>query len=617
MTQKFDPGEWLDREEADRLAARNHYTASHNTSSPEITAEVDTVIARLEADFTDITSSYANWLHVGFAFANEFGEKGRAFYHRVSRFYTGYTMANTDKQYDQCLKSHGHGITIKTFFHMAKQAGVDISGNKACKEVNSSQYSGVSAPRTGGGPSILPSISPSKLSAGDAPAEEEKLPTLPDFIFDRLPEFFKKVVMMAGSKEERDMLFLGSLVTLSSCLPKFSGYYANKKVYPNLYLYVTAPASAGKGNLVMCRHLVNPVDEEKSQQGYLENLLHDQQMREYNAMKNKDLSIEKPVKPPVRMLFIPANNSTTGFYQLLADNEGSGLLFETEGDTIVQTFRTDYGNFSDGVRKAYHHEFICYYRRTDREHVRILCPRLSIVISSTLGQLPGLIPSVENGLASRFMFYNMNMCPDWDDVFSRKFSMGMDDHFKKLGQEFYSLYNSLKKVPAIDFSLTEKQKDRFNSYFSQLQGKYLVLQGMDSIAIIRRLGLMAFRMMMVLTAMRIPETGDFSPFQQCMDEDFESVLSIIGVLVRHASYVLSQLPPVVKTIKGQNSKERFFDSLTGKFSRQDYVALGKSMDISERTAQNYISSFCDKGLILREQRDTYTKENAWIEKMRQ
>lgn len=83
---------------------------------------------------------------------------------------------------------------------------------------------------------------------------------------------------------------------------------------------------------------------------------HELEMMEYNEKKGKDASAEKPNKPPEKMLFIPANNSTTGVFQLLFDNEGRGLMFETEGDTLAQAFKTDYGNYSDGFRKAFHHE---------------------------------------------------------------------------------------------------------------------------------------------------------------------------------------------------------------------------------------------------------------------
>ena len=52
-----------------------------------------------------------------------------------------------------------------------------------------------------------------------------------------------------------------------------------------------------------------------------------------------DFSMPKPIKPLEKMLIIPANNSATGVFQLLSENEGSGLLFETEGDTLACAFK--------------------------------------------------------------------------------------------------------------------------------------------------------------------------------------------------------------------------------------------------------------------------------------
>ncbi|MDR3047692.1 MAG: DUF3987 domain-containing protein [Bacteroidales bacterium] len=52
-------------------------------------------------------------------------------------------------------------------------------------------------------------------------------------------------------------------------------------------------------------------------------------------------------------LLMPVNSSATTFFQILNDNNGVGLMFETEGDTLAQTFKSEHGNFSDGFRKAF------------------------------------------------------------------------------------------------------------------------------------------------------------------------------------------------------------------------------------------------------------------------
>ena len=64
---------------------------------------------------------------MGFALADALGENGRSYYQRLSRFYPSYTETETNKQFDNCLKSHGHGITIKTLFHFAKLANINIA----------------------------------------------------------------------------------------------------------------------------------------------------------------------------------------------------------------------------------------------------------------------------------------------------------------------------------------------------------------------------------------------------------------------------------------------------------------------------------------------------------
>jgi hypothetical protein len=602
MTQEFNPLEWYDKAKAEEAVyhdqscrpSANQSFPPKRINNPSISSNVDMLIARIEAAFTDITTSYADWLNLGFAFASEFGESGRKFYHRVSRFYNGYTKAETDKQYDQCLKSHGHGITIKTFFHLAKQAGIEAKHGAWGMEHGAGDVEH--------GVCSVPS------DAEDDPPEEEQ-PTLPDHLFDHLPDFFKRVVVRASSKEERDILLLGAMVTVGSCLTNFSGRYDEKTVFPNLFLYITAKASSGKGRLVLCRNLVNLIHQDKRKQFYQENLLYETEVKEYNLLKGKDLDLEKPRKPPVRMLFIPANNSSSGFLQLIADNEGKGLILETEGDTISQALKTDYGNFSDILRKAFHHEFISYYRKTDHEHGEIERPRFAMILSSTFGQLKNLIPSTENGLSSRFMFYNMNLRPVWKDVFVRNNDISLEEHFDKLGQEFYCFYNTLQKNDPIFFRLSNEQQDAFNAFFARMQDKYLVLQGLDYLAIIRRLGLIAFRLMMILTAMRLPETGDFSVKQSCLEEDFEAALEMINVLVRHASFIVSQLPVEAVSERRANKKELFFDALPEKFTYKEFVELAGSLSIQHRTAERYIRTFCEKGLIDRSQQGVYTNPN--------
>lgn len=439
---------------------------------------------------------------------------------------------------------------------------------------------------------------------------EEQMPTLPDAVFDTIPEFLKHITQVATTKEERDILLLGSLVTLSVAFPKLIGKYGDNPVNTNLFIFISAKASAGKGILIHCRKLVEPIHLALRNQAKIMKQQFEVDMQEYNTNKGKDANTEKPQKPPQKMLFIPANNSATGFLEILGDSDKRGLIFETEGDTLAKAFKSDYGDFSDGFRNAFQHEPISYYRRTDKEYVEIDRPCLSALLSGTPKQITTLIPNAENGLFSRFMFYVMNMKLIWKDVFASKTENGLDVHFEKLGNDFYSLYQTLQANPDVHFSLTPSQQLQFNQFFEKMQTLYVNIQEEEIISSVRRLGLIAYRIMMIFSALRIMEDGNIEQTIYCNDTDFQNTLDMITILVKHSSYVYSQIAQETYKPKPKHKKEQFLENLPYHFNRQTYVATALSLSITDKSAQRYIKEFKDADIIQYDGHDQYTNPNG-------
>ncbi|RKE90281.1 DUF3987 domain-containing protein [Ichthyenterobacterium magnum] len=573
MTKIFNPKDWLAVPEQKEVPKK----PINNNPTTVVANDIETYINALEQSSIDITDTYEKWRDIGFAISEEYGEAGRDYYHRISKNYSGYDHKECDEQYNKCLQAKGHGISIATLYHYLHQAGIKPKQQQQVVEVL------------------------------QQPEEvKQPLPTIPTTVYNNIPTFLQQVVQPSSSNEERDILLLGALTAFSACFPKLFGVYDQRKVFSNLYLFVTAPASAGKGRLNQIKNLVNPVHKEKREQSKTLKQQHQVEMATYNMNKGKSETMEKPSKPPERMLFIPANNSVTGVYQLISDNEGRGLIFETEGDTLAQAFKSDYGNYSDGFRKAFHHETISYYRRTDREYVDIERPCLSTVLSGTPKQIQALVPSAENGLFSRFMFYYMNIKPTWKNVFQTDTTNGLDEYYDQLGKEFFGLYKTLKNNPDIEVRLTTEQQQKFNVFFEKLQTKYLNLQPDDYIATVRRLGLIAFRIIMLFSVFRIMEDGDVNQVRYCEDIDFENTLEMISVLVKHSSKVFNDLPIEQKEVKRANRKERFLEALPYQFSRQDYLNIADKNKIPHKTAEGYITKFVDAGLIHREAHNNYT-----------
>lgn len=90
---------------------------------------LEAVTRRIEAAGLDLTATEADWYKVGFALNNLLGESGRAYFHRLSRFYPEYDEAAADKKYSVLMRERGSGtpITIATLYWMAQQAGIDTA----------------------------------------------------------------------------------------------------------------------------------------------------------------------------------------------------------------------------------------------------------------------------------------------------------------------------------------------------------------------------------------------------------------------------------------------------------------------------------------------------------
>lgn len=590
MSKKtFNPAEWISDKTKQNLQPQESLQ-SLNTNN-----DVEEVTRRIESAAIDIAPNYADWRDLGFALADALGESGRNYYHRLSRFYPSYSQSETDKQYSACLASHGLGVTIKTLYHLAKSSGVDVSVKNQDNQKNHSL--------DGAAKSSIPQNGEMENMGN----QEKQLPAFPKEIFESLPGLLHAITSNADSPEDADLLLLGSLTVFSACMPNVYGVYGQHEVFPNLFLFVTAKASAGKGRLSLCRRLVEPIHQMMRQQCKAEQEEYKMKLTQYNASSDKAHE-EKPEEPPLRTLIIPANNSATGLFQLLKENNEKGLIFETEGDTLAQTFKSEHGNYSDGFRKAFHHETISYNRRKDREFVELASPQLSALLSGTPKQVSSLIPNAENGLFSRFMFYFMNLRPIWKDVFAGDDEQPLEHKFDIYGKEFLDFNLFLRQQSVrFRFAFSSSQQKAFNAYFEQTQLQYLELCGDDYVGSIRRLGLIAFRLSMIMTALRIIDTGEVSSVLVCNDSDFNTVMEIVKVLVLHAAYIFEQLPKDTATQQPLNHKRQLLDALPAEFDRQTYLAVAKNLNIPDKTAEKQISRFVDAGLLKRPSHGKYCK----------
>lgn len=199
-----------------------------------------------------------------------------------------------------------------------------------------------------------------------------KQTNLSEDIYLNLPKGLNEICNSIEGKTKRDMFFLGLLTVLGSSLRNnVTAYYNENKITPNLYTFIIAPNARGKGIL---NKLIVPFD---------------------NHIDGDD----------DKKILVSANSSGAGLLKDLERNNGFGLMFTTEADTLSNTLSQDWGNTSDILRKAYYGEKVDVSRKKDADSIKAIYPLLSLLVCGTLNQFHKLSPSVENGLFSRLMIY--------------------------------------------------------------------------------------------------------------------------------------------------------------------------------------------------------------------
>ena len=548
----------------------------------------------------DITGGYKQWLNIGFAISHELGEGGRALFHQISQFSDKYFYKDCEDLYDDCMKrlqrGDKGGITIGTFFKYAKDAGIDISLH------NAKDYHPATSP-------ITPITPVGQMGQTEQVEQRELveavLPTFSNKVQALLPSIIQDIAALGDSIQQKDMLTATSLVLLSGCFPKVWANYDGRRVFSNLFFFLVAPPASNKGIVSSCLQLVMLIEQEIRECNQREMEEYNQQMAELKASKSKAAGTLLPTAPPYRSLLISGNASSTAIYEDLANNNGEGITIETEADSLSTTLKSDYGNFSDGLRKAFHHERISYSRRANKEHVCINNPKWSVMLTGTPGQVTNLIPSSENGLFSRFLFLLSKREGAWRNVFSKK-ECTIDEAMTAIGKRVYEIHKVLKQAgeKGIEFTLTKDQENKFNGYFDKLYQEYGGMMGEDFEASIFRLGLSTFRIAMVLSITR--QEGITAPPQQitCGDNDVEAAILIAETLIQHAAHIFSNLMPSQDTettasIHLSGLHQKLYDALPDHFTRQQALALGPKIGMIPQTANKYIGHFVTRYHICR------------------
>jgi hypothetical protein len=176
------------------------------------------------------------------------------------------------------------------------------------------------------------------------------------------------------------------------------------------------------------------------------------------------------------------------------------------------------------------------------------------------------------------------------DVFSGNGVANLDEYFNGLAMEVSGMYEKVKNRGRVVFSLTQGQEEKFRLGFDSNLKRLNREFGEETRGIVYRLGLITFRIAMILTIVRTLEEGSFSGELTCNDTDFKSSMILSDIYLRHSMAVL-QTMPAVRRINPKALK--LLQTLPYEFSHKEFLDAGISQcGFSERSIYYYL-----KGLI--------------------
>lgn len=471
-----------------------------------------------------------------------------------------------------------------------------------------------SGPATSHTTNGAPTSPPNGGGKGEADLNDLLLttPLLDHAIFTNLPSPLMEGCQAFDDPRERDVFLTGALAVLSGCLTGIEGVYDRRTTYPNLFAFIIAPAASGKSALTFAKQLGDAVHKSLLQENELAMQQYRQELADYkllmsNYKRGKTLP-QEPEKPPFKVLFIPANSSSAMVIKHLRDGGGTGIMCETEADTLGNVLKQDWGGYSDLLRKAFHFEKISYSRKGSNEFFEIDQPRLSVAISGTPNQILKLIPSVEDGLFSRFLFYCYAVQPNWRDVSPATGGINLTEHFASLSERTLEITRFTSENPVL-FQLTPDQWQNLNERFTRLLQETNAFFGTESLSSIKRLGAILFRIAMTLTACRRFENADASPTVTCDDMDFQAATQLVEAYLQHAMFLFEKLPRETASAFNQlpNHKRELFKKLPPQFQRKQAVQLGESLGMSESTVDRFLKMLMEAGWLAQQEYGNYDK----------
>lgn len=420
---------------------------------------------------------------------------------------------------------------------------------------------------------------------------EEPIPRLPTINWSALPEPLAQITGPVENELHRLALLTACITTIGAVTPTVTTLYNDKEYSPSLYFFLCGPPGSGKSCIEPALHLVKLVDGEIHQESRKK--LNEFRRKQAAHARLKGESVEPPPEKPERkMLIVPADSTAPVLVRAICNNR-SVLLFDTEADSLQNALRTETGDASPALRKAWHGERVDQARVGDDLLVSTDRPCLSMVLSGTPDQILVLIKHVASGLTSRFRFI---MLPQ-QRTFTNPFRTGPHE-VQLIAQKYQESILELWTYAVSDnhdkgfrVSLTTAQQERLVRHYKTLYEDEI--EDADAGTTLRS-GIVVVRIATVLTTLRhwfMYQT--LATEMTVSEEDFETALALGEFLRQDTDRLVQSLKqqsvmPIFRPVS--NNKRTWLNALPKEFSTIEAITIGERHGIRRSTVHSMLKN---------------------------
>lgn len=414
-----------------------------------------------------------------------------------------------------------------------------------------------------------------------------------------LPALMEKTLKLGKDARDADVKFLSTLSALASLMKNVQFFYDNHWYYPTLMLIVTGGPASGKSAARVCRFVVKGVHEEKMRET----------LREYEA-QIKEGKTQEQLKTLIKRKghIIPPDSTVAALMRSLADNDGCGLLETPEIDNIVNSIRSEYGNYSTILRMAFEHQPIEVARASDPRPTVVEKPRFCIVLAGTPEQVRSLLQNAENGLFSRFLYYLLpsnydyivNLSED-EPGYARR---SEEEEFQAIGDTFYSLWLGVKDIDRIQIHFPRVLRERLQRVMQVMQDACVATKDEGIIATLHRLGPYTFRIATALTFIRNLENHTVQPHMECDFRDFDNALIIVKTLLLHCMKLYGGIVRAasatslnLRAVGLRADQQELFDALPETFSKKEFAEANNKLELNIRTSEGWLGQWKENNIV--------------------